>query len=163
MNPISIHPIIFYLFVFVAFLMTVYAIMISWIYFSRWFKDAFLFIDAQNRWEIIYANPKNADEMEHNGSEYMLKAENFKPPLNKSGKALYKFSADNPQPESLSHTPAKEVSGKTIMAIVNNKLVQILMSLQSTFMNLQYIMLICSIISAIASALVALKIFGIIK
>jgi hypothetical protein len=161
MTPVSIHPIIFYLFLFTCFLVVGYAAVISWIYFSKWFKDVALFTDAQNRWSLHYFNSKGLDDIEYDEGTYLLKG--ITAPLNKDGKALYKFSTGNPKPESLTHIPAKDIDSKTISSVINNKLVQLLMSLQSGFMTLQYIMLICTVISAIASALTALKIFGVIK
>ena len=162
MTPIAIHPIIFYLFVFCMLMIFAYSIAISWMHFSKSFKDVVLFIDAQNRWDLRYVNLKGTEEIAYQGGTYVVKG-NFVPPLNKSGKALFKFSVNNPQPETLAHSPAKEIDSKTIMSIINNKLVQILMSLQSSFVAMQWIMLIASCVGAIASSLVALKAFGVIK
>jgi len=162
MVPIALHPIIFYLFVFTAFMLLAYGVVISWFYFSKWFKDVILFVDKQNRWKFVYADTTGKEQVEYADGVYMLNRDKS-PPLNKSGKALFKFSVGNPQPESITHIETKEIDSKTIMSIINNKLVQILMSLQSGFMTVQYIAVICAIVSAIASTLTALKVFGIIK
>ncbi len=161
MTPISIHPIIFYLFVFTSFLLLVGCVVLAWLYFSKWFKDVAIFTDAQNRWSLKYIDATGVDEIEYDGGTYITKG--VTPPLNKGGKALFKFSVGNPKPESLTFRKSEEIDSKTISSVINNKLVQVLMSLQSSFMSLQYIMLICTIISAVASVLVALKMFGIIK
>lgn len=162
MNPVTLSPFVFYLFSSFIFLLMCYSAVMTIIYFWRNFKDVVIFTDSQNRWDIKYINTKGLDEINYKGGTYILNG-HFTAPLNKSGKALFKFSENNPEPESLTHTPAKEIDSKTIMAIINNKLVQLLMSLQSNFMNLQYIMLLASCVSAIASILSVLKLFGVIK
>jgi hypothetical protein len=161
MTPIVIHPIIFYLFIFTAFLLLVGCVVLAWLYFSKWFKDVAIFTDAQGRWDLKYIDATGVDEIEYNDGTYITKGAT--PPLNKSGKALFKFSVGNPKPESLTFQKSGEIDSKTISSVINNKLVQILMSLQSSFVTLQYIMLVCTVVSAIASVLTALKMFGIIK
>ena len=130
-------------------------------YFSKWFKDIIIFVDKQDRWALKYVNAKGLDEIHHDEATYFVKG--AKPPLSSGGKALFIFSEGNPNPKSLAHSEAKDIDGKTIMSIVNNKIMQVLMSLQGGFMSMQYITVIASCISALASVLVALKMFGVIK
>lgn len=161
MQPIQLHPILFYFFIVMLFFVFTYAVMISWFYFSKWFKDVVLFIDAQNRWNLMYFKSRDADEIEYLGGSYVTKG--ISPPLSKGGKALYMFSVGNPKPIQVLHKDAEQISSQTISSIINNKLVQVLMSLQSSFMNLQYIMLGASVVSAICSVFIILKVYGVIK
>lgn len=162
MADFVIPQFIFYIFISFVILIMAYAAVISFIFFSRWWQDIIIFLDAQNRFSLKYANVGKSEEINHNDGKYITKS--VEPvPLNKSGRALFIYSENNPEPMILKHKSAATMDSKTIMSIVNNKLIQMLMSLQSSFMTLQYMITICSVISAVAGVFVALKVYGIIK
>lgn len=160
MEPISLHPILFY---FLLFLMTIFAagfIWILWEYWKIFIKDTIIFIDKSNRWVEIKENVRGMNSYTHLNKKYLL-ADNCSL-LNKKGKSLFIFSENKPAPMKLSYNESTWLTSESIMSILNNDLIQKLVKTSDALRD-GFILFgaVGGMIAGIASIVILLKQFGV--
>jgi LPS O-antigen subunit length determinant protein (WzzB/FepE family) len=89
-------------------------------------NDILIFIDKTNRWEMVFDSVKNKDKYTKGKGTYVLQEESGL--LNIKGKALYLFSENNPQPLKLKYNKAEWLDAKSLMATINNELIQMMVN-----------------------------------
>lgn len=160
MTPITLHPIIFY---FLLFMMSVLAVAFVYIlieYMKIHKKDTIILIDKSNRWKEIKDNVGGLTSYTHEEKKYLL-ADNCSL-LNKKGKSLFIFSENKPAPLKLSYNESKWLTSESMMSILNNDLIQKLVSTTNDFKDgLIMFGAIGGMIAGIASVVVMLKQFGV--
>jgi len=161
MTPIIIHPILFYIFLGFAVIISFYGVWITWIFIKRYVGDLLLFIDKTNRWKIVYEKLKGASEYTHNDKKYFLSDKTAI--LNSKGKAFFIFSENKPEPMKISYNDNKWVTSDSLLAIINNKLIQQLVKTTSELEDKLILFgAIGGMIAGVSSVLILLKQFGVI-
>lgn len=156
------HPILFY--IFIAFTMITASFLIwSLLQLIKIYKkDILLFIDNTDRWSLIYDNVKGKDKYSYKKKSYFLLENKGK--LNKKGKALYMFKENNPKPIEFKTGNTLGLSSESTMAIINNEIIKKLVQLTDKITEKLILYgSIGGIIAGIASVLILLKTFGILK
>ena len=161
MDPIILHPIIFY---FLIGMEVLFMGVIFWIFF-KWYKaskfDYAIFIDKSNRWSIVRDMLGNSSTYVYDKCKYIL--DDKVGLLNRKGKSLYIFSKGKPQGMKIEYNGAKWLSSESMMAVINNKLIQKLVQTQDSFIDkLLLFGAIGGMLAGIASTLILLKQFGVI-
>lgn len=158
MKPIVIHPIIFYLFLFMMFTIFCAFLWFVWAFIKRYVRDTLIFLEKTNRWKIIYDKIGSNPFYTYKNKKYVTN-EGI---LNRKGRALFVFSEGKPNPMEVKYNNTKWLSSDSLMSIINNKLVQQLVKTSDDFKD-KLIMFgaIGGILACIASILILLKTFGV--
>lgn len=159
MTPIALHPIIFYLFLFILVLFMGGFTWVLWLYLKLLFMDCIIFIDKSNRWLMIRDKLKDSSTYSYGGKKYII-GEGI---LNKRGKALHIFSENKPNALDIKYNTAKWLSSESLMSVINNKLIQQLVRTSDTFTDKLILFgALGGILAGISSAIILLKQFGVI-
>lgn len=161
MEAMIVHPIVFYGITLFAFIFMAAAIWFMWLLMKRLFYDAVIFIDKSNRWKIIWDKVRDTQTYEYDKKTYFLKEDSSM--LNSRGKSLHIFSEGKPSPLTIKYNKAEWITSGSMMAIINNKLIQKLVQPVNAFVdNLLLFGSIGGMIAGIASILILLKTFEVI-
>ena len=161
MNAMTVHPIVFYGITAFAFIFMVFSFWTLWLLIKRFFYDAVIFIDKSNRWSIIWDKVRDISTYTHNKMTYFLKEDSSM--LNKRGKSLHIFSRGKPNPMVVKYNKAEWITSDSMMAIINNKLIQKLVQPSNAFVdNLILFGSIGGMIAGISCILILLKTFEVI-
>ncbi len=160
MNPIALHPIIFYflLFFVVGFMsLCVWLILILQSYKKF---DVMIFIDKSNRWSMVRAKLSELSSYEHKDKKYLLADDSSL--VNEKGKSLFVFSENKPAPMKLEYNDSKWLSSESIMSIINNDLIQKLVQTSNSLKDSLILFgAIGGMIAGIASVIIMLRQFGV--
>lgn len=132
-----------------------------YLYAKRFINDILILIDKNNRFTIYY-HKLNADKVTIGNNIYFLQEEAGI--LNRKGKSLYVFSEGMPQPLAIRHKKADWLDSQSLMAIINNKLVQQVIKPKDDFKDsLIMIGALGGILAGISSLIILLIQTGVIK
>lgn len=159
MDPISLHPIIFYsLFLFITILAGM-CIFFFVQYYNTISKDLIIFLDNSNRWRHIWDNIKETASYKNKSKSYIV----GKGILNRRGKGLYIYSDNKPNPMNIEYNSTKWLSSESLMAVINNNLIQKLVQPADAFKDkLLLFGAIGGIVAGLASVVVLLKTTGVL-
>ena len=159
MEPISLHPIIFYSFLgFMLIVMSAAGYLYS-LYNNTLTKDLVIFLDKSNRWRHIWDNIKDSETYSNNKKKYIVNAGI----VNKKGKALYIYSDNKPAPMDIKYNSIKWLTSESLMAVINNNLIQKLVKPNVDFMDKLILFgAIGGMVGALSSIIILLKTTGII-
>ena len=159
MNPIILHPVIFYSFLSFSVILAAGCVFFMWKWLQKYFMDLIIFIDQSDRWKMVFDKIGSKSMYENEGKKYVL----GDAILNRKGKALYIFSNNKPAPLSISYNKAKWLNSESLMAVINNKLVQQLVKTTDNFKDSLILFgAIGGMIAGLASVLILLKQFGVL-
>ena len=162
LKPIAVPSFFIYFALFIFVMMICLLLMIFFKFIKLTSTDKLIFIDKANRWNMLHVNLKNLDDYSYKNSMYFLTDKGSM--TNKKGKALYVFSEGKPEPMVISYNKNEWVTSESLMAIINNKLIQKLVQTSDSFKDTLLLWgSIGGIMAGIASVLILLKQFGIIK
>ena len=141
---------------------TVYLIIFWWKLKKALNKDFDIYIDKSNRYELVESTDSSATKTTHKKGTY------FRVPecsvSNKKGKVLYMYSLGKPNPMSLRYNNSKWLDSESTRHIFNNDMIQKMISQKDAMKdNLFYLVVLCSVISTLLTAVIALKLFEVIK
>lgn len=141
-------------------------IVIAFMFFiiMRWQQDKnsdkIIFLDKNNRWELISTRLYGREKLEFNGQEYFLKEEAGL--TSNRGKALYVFSINKPTPLRISYNKVEWLDSKSLMAVINNDLVRQIITPKSPLSDMLIMYgAIGGIIAGGASIIILLKQVGV--
>lgn len=161
MQPILLHPIIFYFLLFFELML----MGIIFYFIVRWYKmskfDSIIFIDRSNRWNLIRDKIGNSSTYNHDNKKYFVSEDTAL--LNKKGRSLYIFSEGKPQGFKIAYNKSQWLTSESMMSIINNKMIQKLVQTQDAmFDKLVLFGAIGGMLAGVASVLILLKQFGVI-
>ena len=137
---------------------------IAWLiikYIKRYNTDLMLMIDKNNRWTLINQNFSGKTETKVKDKAYFLQEKCGL--VNKRGKALYVFAQNKPQPLQLDYNKSKWLDSKSLMAIINNKLVQMIVKPKENVRDILILLgAIGGLVAGVASVVNLLKTTGVI-
>lgn len=129
---------------------------------SREKKDMVIIIDNADRWALHYEKLKDMDKLKLGDEVYFLGDKNAK--LSAKGRALYIFSKGKPAPLHISYNKAEWLDSKSLMSAINNELIKMMVKPAESFKDqLMLFGALGGILAGIASVLILLKQFGVIK
>lgn len=123
-------------------------------------KDMILFIDRNNRFSLFRTDFLGRKEIDIEGSKYFLNEDTSL--LNKKGKALYVFSKGKPAPMKIEYNKTQWLDGKTLLAMINNDLVQMMVKPKNDMQILLTLGAIGGIIAGLSSVIILLNQLGVI-
>lgn len=160
MNPIVIHPIIWYSLFSFSILFMIGCCIFMWMWLRMRFYDILIFIDRNNRWNLIFDKIRYSDTYTFNDKKYFLTADSSI--LNRRGKAMYIFSENKPSPMRIKYNDAKWLTSETMQSIINNKLIQKLVQPSNSFADsLLLFGAIGGMIAGLSTVIILLKTFGV--
>lgn len=128
---------------------------------QKW-MDKIILIDKTNRWQLISTRLKGSTEFKFGKDEYNIIEDSTL--LNRRGKALLVYSKGKPTPMKLGYNMNRYLNNDSLKAVIKSKVLQKMLSSEDTLKDsLILIGSIAAILSAIASVVVLLKTFGILK
>ena len=161
MQPVAVHPILFYALLFMYLVTTT---MFSWLvykYVMQIFSDHIILIDRSERWQLIREKLMGRTKYMHDKKIYHLDQDASL--LNRRGKALFIFSENKPTPLKIEFNKTRWLSSESLMNVINNDLIQKLVQPASKAKDIFLLLGAAGgMLSAIAAGLILLKTFGVI-
>lgn len=109
-----------------------------------------------------YLNLSKKDSIDYDKQKYVIKKDAIS--VSKSGKALVIFSVNKPEPLKLEYNSAEWITSENMRNIINNELIKKLMQTSDSIKDMLLLFgSIGGIIAGIASAVMLLKTYGLIK
>jgi len=131
-------------------------------YIKRYTNDRIIIIDKNNRWSEHFTKIKGQIQEKIKNKSYILSEDCGL--LNRRGKALYFFAENKPQPLDLKYSKAEWLDSESLMAVINNKLVQQIIKPVDTFKDtLMLFGAIGGLIAGLSSIIILLNQMGFIK
>lgn len=131
------------------------------LYVKRIFLDCVIFIDKNDRWTMHFTK-LYGETLKMNEKIYYLQEKAGI--VNRRGKALFIFSEGQPQPLHISYNKTNWLDSDSLMAVINNKLVQQIVKPTDSFKdNLILFGAIGGILAGMASLLILLIQLGVVN
>jgi len=147
--------------VFMFMLMSV-IVYLLWTVIKRMFMDVIIFLDKNSRWRMKWCFLKGQTRYKDGEKTYYLHEKAGL--LSSGGKALYIFSENKPEPLMISFNKTSWLDSKSLTGIINNKLVQQIISPQDAFKDMLILIGACgAIVAGLASVIHLLIVTGVIQ